>query len=87
MRASDALLAGLHGAGSGLPDGTLADDDLPPVEVHADGWLGDLLSGQADRRLEPVSTPTGLHRRIAPLPGARGGLDVLPRLASASALS
>jgi hypothetical protein len=27
--------------------------------VDADGWLGDLLSGQADRRLRPMSTPAG----------------------------
>jgi SNF2 family DNA or RNA helicase len=56
MRASDALQAGLHGA----------DDDLPPVEVDADGWLGDLLSGQADRRLEPVKTPGGFDGELRP---------------------
>src|SRR5215831_2529382 len=56
MRASDALLAGLHGA----------DDDLPLVEVDADGWLGDLLSGQADRRLEPVKTPAGFDGELRP---------------------
>jgi SNF2 family DNA or RNA helicase len=56
MRASDALLAGLHGA----------DDDLPLVEVDADGWLGDLLSGRADRRLEPVKTPAGFDGELRP---------------------
>ena len=66
MRASDALLAGLHGAGSGLPDGTLADDGLPPVEVHADGWLGDLLSGRADRRLEPAAAPASFTGTLRP---------------------
>jgi SNF2 family DNA or RNA helicase len=56
MRASDALLAGLQGA----------DDDLPLVEVDADGWLGDLLSGRADRRLEPVKTPAGFDGELRP---------------------
>src|SRR6266516_201975 len=56
MRASDALLADLHGA----------DDDLPLVEVDADGWLGDLLSGRADRRLEPVKTPAGFGGELRP---------------------
>ena len=56
MRASDALLAGLHGA----------DDDLPLVEVDADGWLGDLLSGRADHRLEPVKTPAGFDGELRP---------------------
>jgi SNF2 family DNA or RNA helicase len=56
MPASDALLVGLHGA----------DDDLPLVEVDADGWLGNLLSGQADNRLEPVKTPTGFNGELRP---------------------
>ena len=57
MRASDALLAaGLDGA----------DDDLPLVKVDADGWLGDLLSGQADRRLEPVATPASFTGTLRP---------------------
>ena len=61
MSAGDALLAGLHG-----PDGTMADGDLQLVEVDADGWLGDLLSGQADRRLEPVRTPAGFNGELRP---------------------
>jgi SNF2 family DNA or RNA helicase len=56
MRASDALQAGLHGA----------DDDLPLVDVDADGWLGDLLSGQADHRLEPVTTPASFTGTLRP---------------------
>ena len=56
MRASDAMLAGLNGT----------DDDLPLVEVDADGWLGDLLSGQADRRLEPVATPASFTGTLRP---------------------
>nr|WP_189181576.1 DEAD/DEAH box helicase [Microbispora rosea] len=42
------------------------DDELPLVEVDADGLLGDLLSGQADRRLEPVSTPAAFHGTLRP---------------------
>jgi SNF2 family DNA or RNA helicase len=61
MTAADALLAGLHG-----PDAAMADGDLPLVEVDADGWLGDLLSGQADRRLEPVATPASFTGTLRP---------------------
>ncbi|GII54709.1 helicase HelZ [Planotetraspora thailandica] len=42
------------------------DDDLPLVEVDADGLLGDLLSGEADRRLEPVATPESFHGTLRP---------------------
>jgi hypothetical protein len=31
--------------------------ELPVTEVDADGWLGDLLSGDAGSRLEPMETP------------------------------
>ena len=55
MPAGDALLAGLRG-----------EDDLPVVAVEADGWLGDLLSGQADRRLAPVATPTAFSGTLRP---------------------
>jgi SNF2 family DNA or RNA helicase len=34
--------------------------------VDADGWLGDLISGQADRRLEPMTTPAGFHGELRP---------------------
>ncbi len=57
MRAGDALLAGLHG-----PDGP--DGELAIINVDADGWLGDLLSGQADRRLEPVTAPAGFRGKL-----------------------
>ena len=56
MTAGDALQAGL-GESSG---------DLPLTEVDADGWLGDLLSGQAERRLEPMSTPASFHGTLRP---------------------
>ncbi|GLX03772.1 hypothetical protein Misp03_06990 [Microbispora sp. NBRC 16548] len=42
------------------------DDELPLVEVDADGLLGDLLSGEADRRLEPVATPAAFHGTLRP---------------------
>ncbi|MEU8276126.1 DEAD/DEAH box helicase [Microbispora bryophytorum] len=42
------------------------DDDLPLVAVDADGLLGDLLSGEADRRLEPVATPAAFHGTLRP---------------------
>jgi SNF2 family DNA or RNA helicase len=58
MRAGDALLVGLRG-----PDGV--DGELP-VQVDADGWLGDLLSGQVDRRLQPVRTPAGFAGSLRP---------------------
>jgi SNF2 family DNA or RNA helicase len=60
MTAADAMLAGL-GAGPATDDGA-----LPLVQVDADGWLGDLLSGQADRRLGPVPTPAGFTGTLRP---------------------
>ncbi len=41
-------------------------DELPVVEVAADGWLGDLLSGAEDRRLEPTATPDGFAGELRP---------------------
>ncbi len=58
MRAGDALLAALHGGQEAA--------GLPVVEVDADGWLGDLLSGEADRRLEPIGTPNGFRGALRP---------------------
>jgi SNF2 family DNA or RNA helicase len=55
MRAADVLMAGLTGT----------DDDLP-VEVRADGWLGDLLSGHADQRLAPARTPASFRGELRP---------------------
>ncbi len=55
MSAGDALLAGLRG-----------EDDLPVVAVEADGWLADLISGQADRRLAPVATPAAFTGTLRP---------------------
>jgi SNF2 family DNA or RNA helicase len=56
MRAGDALLAGLRGP----------EDDLPVTGIDADGWLGDLLSGQADRRLAPMGTPKSFRGTLRP---------------------
>jgi SNF2 domain-containing protein/SNF2 helicase protein/helicase-like protein len=56
MTAAEALQEGLGGV----------DDELPVVGVDADGWLGDLLSGQADRRLAPVPTPASFRGELRP---------------------
>jgi len=61
MTAADALAAGLRG-----PEPPGAGDDLRVTEVDADGWLGDLLSGQADRRLAPVPTPASFRGELRP---------------------
>jgi predicted regulator of Ras-like GTPase activity (Roadblock/LC7/MglB family) len=42
------------------------DEDLPLVEVDADGMLGDLLSGQAAERLRPLPTPIGFQGTLRP---------------------
>jgi hypothetical protein len=56
MQAGDALVAGL-GESAG---------ELPLTEVDADGWLGDLLSGQADRQIAPMGTPASFHGELRP---------------------
>ena len=56
MTAGDALQAGL-GESAG---------DLPLAGVDADGWLGDLLSGHAERQLEPMSTPGSFRGTLRP---------------------
>jgi superfamily II DNA or RNA helicase len=40
--------------------------ELPVTEVDADGWLGDLLSGHADSRLEPMGTPPSFRGTLRP---------------------
>jgi non-specific serine/threonine protein kinase len=59
-------------------DATL--DDLPITDVAADGWLGDLLAGDAERRLEPVTPAASFTGRLRPYQ-ARGlsWLDFLGR--------
>jgi len=56
MTAADVLLAGAGDAAG----------DFPLTTVEADGWLGDLLSGQADRRLAPMATPAGFGGELRP---------------------
>jgi len=58
MSVADLLHAGLAEADG--PGG------LPVVAVTADGALGDLLSGQAERRLEPVPAPTDFEGTLRP---------------------
>jgi SNF2 family DNA or RNA helicase len=58
MSAGDALLAGLGLRGPA--------EEAPLVDVDADGWLGDLLSGQADRRLQPMAAPAGFSGALRP---------------------
>ncbi len=58
MTAAEVLTAAI-GAGAD-PDG------LALTSVEADGWLGDLLSGEADRRLDPMQTPAGFHGELRP---------------------
>jgi SNF2 family DNA or RNA helicase len=40
--------------------------ELPLAKVDADGWLDDLLSGQADERLAPAEAPEGFHGTLRP---------------------
>jgi len=40
--------------------------ELPVVEVAADGWLGNLLSGAEDRKLESTPTPDGFAGELRP---------------------
>ena len=62
--------AGPRAAGEAiaLASGQSADLDLPlPVTaVRADGWLGDLLSGTAERSLQPIPAPDGLLASLRP---------------------
>ncbi len=66
LKAVDRRRAGQITAGEVLQqvvDG--GDEDLPLVEVDADGMLGDLLSGAAER-LTPVPTPAAFHGTLRP---------------------
>ncbi len=54
--AGEVLLDGLRGV----------DDDLPVTAVDADGWLGDLLSGEPEQRLAPVPAPASFHGELRP---------------------
>ncbi|KAB2342382.1 DEAD/DEAH box helicase [Actinomadura rudentiformis] len=56
MTAAQAMQAVIHAG----------EEHLPLVEVDADGTFGDLLSGEADRRLTPLATPEDLDARLRP---------------------
>ncbi|MEU5877923.1 DEAD/DEAH box helicase [Spirillospora sp. NPDC047279] len=56
MTAAQAMQAVIHAG----------EESLPLVRVDADGTFGDLLSGEADRRLEPMSTPEDLNAQLRP---------------------
>ena len=43
-----------------------ADVPLPVTAVHAEGWIGDLLSGAADRAITPVEPPPGFRAQLRP---------------------
>ncbi|MEV0088218.1 DEAD/DEAH box helicase [Saccharopolyspora sp. NPDC050642] len=59
MTAGEVLLqAGMHSEDGDLP--------MPVVEVSGHGWLGDLLSGQAEQYLEPVEPPAGFTATLRP---------------------
>ncbi|GAA0329726.1 DEAD/DEAH box helicase [Actinoallomurus spadix] len=56
MTAAQAVRAAIHAG----------DDALPLLQVDADGPLGDLFSGEADRRLEPIATPDDFEGTLRP---------------------
>ncbi|MFA1549586.1 DEAD/DEAH box helicase [Actinomadura chokoriensis] len=56
MSAAEAIRAIVHAG----------DEVLPLTEVDAGGPLGDLLSGEADRRLTPMHTPDELDAELRP---------------------
>ncbi|WP_433230671.1 DEAD/DEAH box helicase [Actinomadura formosensis] len=56
MTAAEAIRAVVHAG----------DDTLPLTGVDAAGPLGDLLSGEADRRLTPMRTPDDLDAELRP---------------------
>ncbi|HVT68208.1 MAG TPA: DEAD/DEAH box helicase, partial [Trebonia sp.] len=63
MTAAEVLGTALGTDGRGTDGGT---GGLPLTGVDADGWLGDLLSGQADERLTPAETPAGFRGTLRP---------------------
>ncbi|MEO3856296.1 DEAD/DEAH box helicase [Acrocarpospora sp. B8E8] len=67
LRAIEGRRSGEMTVGEALREIALAgENDLPLVSVDADGPLGDLLSGEADRRLTPVPTPEGFEGTLRP---------------------
>nr|WP_253759266.1 DEAD/DEAH box helicase [Nonomuraea thailandensis] len=67
LRAVEGIRAGEASAADILRQVVRSDDEeLPLLEIDADGVLGDLLSGQAERRLTPLATPAGLDATLRP---------------------
>ena len=61
MRAGEVLRTALD------PEAAVdGDAGLPVVGVAAHGWLGDLLSGRSERRIQEVPTPAGFHGTLRP---------------------
>jgi superfamily II DNA or RNA helicase len=52
------------------PDDWAADGEhgvpLPVTAIHADGWIGELLSGQAERTIAPVEPPSSFQATLRP---------------------
>ena len=48
------------------PACAVPDEDLPVTAVDADGWLGDLLSGQTEQSLTALATPASFHGKLRP---------------------
>jgi SNF2 family DNA or RNA helicase len=73
QRLLDAGMEFLKRFGTGrMPAGEIlfrAENDTLPLPVNSvtgNGWLGDLLSGKADQRLEPVDAPEGFTGTLRP---------------------
>ena len=49
-----------------LGSGEAGPGGLPVLDVEAEGWLGDLLSGAAERRIEPVAVPASFRGQLRP---------------------
>ncbi len=81
-RSGTATVGELLRLGMGLGGGVdgLSTSELPIEGVHADGWLGELLSGDSEHRLAPVDVPAGFDGTLRPYQ-ARGlaWLDFLQR--------
>jgi SNF2 family DNA or RNA helicase len=71
-----AVMNGLDGTGPGGGPGL----PLPVTSVRADGWVGELLSGTAERTLTPVDPPPGFRATLRPY--QRRGLSWLAFLSS-----
>jgi superfamily II DNA or RNA helicase len=52
------------------PDDWAADGEhavpLPVTAIHADGWIGELLSGRAERAIAPVEPPPSFRAQLRP---------------------